>query len=297
MLDWFIGQFVLLALFIPWLPTLLIQLARTGGGINWIPKPNAGTLLATLYDFLGNYMVLSIFVVLVIVFILAKRYKAIDKDKFILLSLWIFLPVLLVFTYSVIFSSMYLTRYMLFILPAIYVLFAVMICGLMPKKKSFRFIPLAIVCILMISSFISVVGQVNRKDKDDWRSASDYIKQNVKEGDVVFIDPFYEQNPFTYYYDRYCFNESYVNSCNFNRHKILSMNWMAKCCNDTTLLTATYGKNTLGSYLDNNIWLISVRPELNDGNTSLFDYFNSRKKLMSTEDIGGTSVIKIYRFG
>jgi len=186
---------------------------------------------------------------------------------------------------------------MLFILPAIYVLFAVTICGLMPKKKSFRYISWAIVCILMISSFMSVAGQVSRKDKDDWRSVSDYIKQNVKEGDVVFIDPFYEQDPFTYYYDMYCFKEPYANSCNFNRHKILSMNWMAKCCNDTTLLTATYGKNTLGSYLDNNIWLISIRPELNDGNTSLFDYFNSRKKLMSTEDIGGTTVIKIYRFG
>jgi len=67
MLDWFIGQFALLILFIPWLPTLFIQLARTGGGINWIPKPDVGTLLATLYEFLGNYMILSIFIVLVIV--------------------------------------------------------------------------------------------------------------------------------------------------------------------------------------------------------------------------------------
>ena len=84
-----------------------------------------------------------------------------------------------------------------------------------------------------------------------------------------------------------------MHSCNYQKHKILSLNWLADCCSGNTKLTATDQKNELRYYLGSNIWLISVRPELYGGNNSLFAYLNSTKKLSVTKEFGD---IKIYKF-
>lgn len=290
LLKWFAGQLALFILFIPWLPILFGQISNSSFSTLWIPKPNVLILLSTSYAFFGGYLVLLIFIALLIVFILTKKFKTIGKNKLVFVSLWIILPFLVVVTYSLLFSSLYNTRYMLFTLPAIYLLFAVTIDTVMPKKK---FISWIIVFVLIVSSFISVADQVKRIDKDDWRTTSEYIKQNVKENDAVFINPFYQQDPFTYYYDPDCFKMPDTNSCNFEKHRVLSLSWVASCCNATTELTATDGKNELRDYLDRDIWLINVRPETYDFNNSLFTYFNSSKRIILFKEFGD---IKIYEF-
>ncbi|MCX6706963.1 MAG: hypothetical protein NT001_02375 [Candidatus Woesearchaeota archaeon] len=302
LLNWFIGQSVLLLLFIPWLLNLFRQITHSALSIMWIPRPDVSIVAFTLYDFFGNYFVLFTFIILIVAFILTKRFRpktvmseTADKNKLILLSLWILLPFLLVFIYSLLFSSLYATRYLLFTLPAIYLLFAMTIDRLgrlMPKRE---FIPWIVVCVVMISSLISVADQVSRVDKDDWKAVSDYIKQNAKEGEVVFIDPFYQQQPFSYYYDISCFKEHDIYSCNFNKDRILSLDWNAECCSDTSKLTATDGKDGFKDYLNDIIWLISAKPELysHDMNNSLFGYFDNRKNITASKEIGQ---IKIYKF-
>jgi 4-amino-4-deoxy-L-arabinose transferase-like glycosyltransferase len=298
LLNWFIGQFVLLLLFIPWLLNLFKQVTNSALSIIWIPKPDMGAVVFTAYDFFGNYLVLLIFIILIEAFIMIKRFrpKTIDeKNELILLSLWILLPFLLVLAYSLPFSSLYTTRYLLFTLPAFFLLFAVIIDRLgrlVPKKK---FIPWIVVCVVIISSLVSVGEQVSRKDKDDWRAVSDYIRQNVDEGDIVFIDPFYQQQPFSYYYDIDCFKEYDIYSCNFNKHRILSLDWKAECCIDASKVTATDEKNELKNYLKDSIWLISAKPELytHDVNSSLFSYFDNRKNMTVSKNI---DEIWIYKF-
>ncbi len=73
-------------------------------------------------------------------------------------------------------------------------------------------------------------------DKHDWKGASAYIEENGN-NDIIFIDPFYHQQPFTYYYDIGCFKDSDMLSCNTN--KIKSLDWKAECCSDSTRLSAT----------------------------------------------------------
>jgi uncharacterized membrane protein (UPF0136 family) len=278
LLNWFAGQLILLLLFMPWLPILFRQAHNKM--YSWLPKPDLGMLAKTVIDFFGNRLNLSIFLILIIVIILTKKYKQLDKNKIFFLSSWIILPFLIVLCYSIIFPSLYHTRYMLFVLPAILIIFSLLIERISRKNKFFAY---ALLFIVIISSFVSIVNQVNNTDKDNWRVVSDFIEKNAKGNDVVFIDPFYNQYPFTYYYDKQCFSESDTYACNNNKHRILSLDSLAECCNAATL---TYGQIGLWDYIIRDVWLVSLKPGLYKGNYSLFDYFNNSKRLVYSKTVG-----------
>jgi len=210
-----------------------------------------------------------------------------DKDKKMLLVLWILLPFAIVLFYSLIISSVYNTRYLLFTVPALLILFSVLIDKIAEKKKYLTYM---LVGAIILFSFISIVNQVNTTDKDDWRSVSSYIKENVEE-EYIFINPFYHHDPFTYYFDEECFKDYYIHSCNYNNHNLLALKWDAICCNDSTGLTATDEKNTLGDYINETVWLISVKEKLYA--VPLFDYFNENMNLTLSKKFGE---IKISKF-
>jgi len=147
--------------------------------------------------------------------------------------------------------------------------------------------------IIIVSSFVSVMNQANVTNKDDWREISDFISENRKEDEIVFINPFYHQDPFTYYYNEECFTKDNIYSCNFDQSRILSLNWKVDCCNDSTKLTATNDKNQMKYYINKTIWLISVRPELYDVGNRLYEYFYKRKNLVFSREFKG---IEIFRF-
>jgi mannosyltransferase len=289
LLSWFVGQAVLLVCFLPWFSILLNQIANSTRSTMWIATPTSKIVAFTFLDFFGDTLAIVLFIIVMIFFFVTGNYQTVDCKKLILPLSWLILPFVLIVTYSVIFSSLYATRYLLFTLPALYLLFAVFVDKLNPKHAILSRI---IICALIISSSIAIVDQVNRTDKDDWRSVSAYIKQNVQKDEVIFIDPFYHQEPFAYYYDRDCFNQVYIPSCDYNKHRIVSLDWKAQCCNATTKLTALDGINQLGYYRDKKIWIVSVRPELYDENNSLFDYFKSYKKITAYKEFGD---IKLYR--
>ncbi len=291
LLKWFLCQLALFMLFTPWIPTLIKQVNRTLS-VMWIPKPNPGIVIKTFVEFFGNTLNLLIFIFVLVVIIQRKKFEAKSKENIILLGIWILVPFAIVIAYSSMFSSVYNTRYLLFTLPAILMLFSVFIDKIAEKNKTFSYI---LIAILIISSLNSVFTQLERMDKDDWRDVSIYVKENVKENETIFIDPFYHQQPFTYYYDIDCFKESDIPTCNFNRHEILSLDWEATCCSDNSKLTSNSGKNALSDYLDKNVWLISDRSWMYTTmpNESLFKYINNRKKLTASYKIGD---IEIYKF-
>ncbi|MFH1590251.1 MAG: glycosyltransferase family 39 protein [archaeon] len=285
LIKWFAGQFILFLLFLPWISNLFKQVSSTLN-TDWIPKPNIGIVLLTILDFFGHIVIVLMFLICLII-IIRKKHKPMDKDKKMLLVLWILLPFAIVLFYSLIISSVYNTRYLLFTVPALLILFSVLIDKIAEKKKYLTYM---LVGAIILFSFISIVNQVNTTDKDDWRSVSSYIKENVEE-EYIFINPFYHHDPFTYYFDEECFKDYYIHSCNYNNHNLLALKWDAICCNDSTGLTATDEKNTLGDYINETVWLISVKEKLYA--VPLFDYFNENMNLTLSKKFGE---IKISKF-
>jgi hypothetical protein len=280
-------QFILLLLFVPWLPNIIAQMGRKLNTM-WIPKPNIGLFLGTQIEFFGNILIFSVFIVLVLLIAL-KKIKTMNS-RAVFLLLWVAAPFAIVFSYSLLASSsVYHTRYMLFTLPAILMIFSWLLSRVIDKDKIVGYV---LIGIIIVSSFASLTSQTINMDKDNWRQVSSFMKDNVQKQDFIFVDPFYHQDPFAYYYDNECFKEFDVFSCTY-KSNVLSLNWMADCCNDTTKLAAQNEKDELKDYISRTIWLVSVRPNLYTENNSLFNYFSNTKNLTKTEEIGE---IKIYRF-
>ncbi len=286
-LKWFITQSLLFISFLPWIPILLGQI---NGPINrsWIETPTLGTILLTLTVFLGNKYLLCTFIVVLLIFIIKKRHET--NEKVLLLIFWIIFPFFIVISYSLLFPSVYIMRYMLITLPSFIILFAFMIEKISPNQ----IIKWTIIAFILISSLITINNQVISIDKDDWKGATDYLKQNIKENEMIFIHPFYHQDVFSYYYNPVCFNDTDICSCNFDKKRITSLSYKEKESYDDSLVLSTNNHKQLKDYVNNTIWLVSVRAELLKTNTSLYDYFNTRKNLTQTKEFDG--VIMIYKF-
>jgi uncharacterized membrane protein len=285
LVHWISLQAVLGILFLPWISILLRQ-SKKITHLSWI-SINFMKIYYTFFDFFNHIIIFLLFIGLLI-YVLKKYPIKKEKNNLILLGVWALLPIITVIVYSLFFTSLYQTRYLLLTLPAFYILFAWSISKL-PKKYAVSI--LAVIVILSLS-FVSI--QQQSIDKDDWKAATLFIRNNVKENEYVFIHPYYHQYAFSYYFDKECFDAGDFYSCNFHEHNVLSLNWLADCCNDSTKLTSTvYEENQLKYYVDNNIWLINVRPEMYYQNNNLYDYFNEKKNLTFSKEFSG---IEIYKF-
>ena len=117
------------------------------------------------------------------------------------------------------------------------------------------------------------------------------MKDNVEDGELVFVDPFFHQHALSFYYNSECFKQLDVYSCNLN-NSILSLDYQSDCCSDNTrILRDSYDKK-LGDYIDSPIWLLRVRALTYEEN-DLFNYFNNTKVLTASYSIDD---ILIYHF-
>jgi len=280
LIHWFSVQAVLGILFIPWINITLTQ-SKKAELLSWI-SIDLMKIYYTFFDFFNHIIIFLIFIGLLIYVI--KKHK-IEKNM-LLLGLWALLPIISVIVYSFLFTSLYQTRYLLFTLPAFYLIFAWVISKL-PENSAFT----ALFFIIFLSSAFIYMQQVTL-EKDDWRSAVSFLKENVKEDEYIFIHPYYHQYIFSYY-DKKCYNTGDFYSCNFHENNVLSLNWLADCCNDSTKLTSTNDENQLRYYIDDNIWLLNIRPEMYYGNNNLFEYLDSMKNITFAEEFSG---IEVYRF-
>jgi uncharacterized membrane protein len=286
LIHWFSLQALLALLFLPWISVLTAQIQKTYH-LSWI-NIDLTKIYYTFFDFFNHISILIIFVI-ALIFVLKKYSIKKDKNKLILLGLWALLPIVIVTIYSILFNSIYHTRYLLFALPAFYLIFSWTIPKL-PKR-----IKVIVIIMIIITSSIIIYYQQQNLDKDNWRAVSQFVKNNVSKEEYVFIHPYYHQYAFSYYYDKECFDAGSFYSCNFHEHNILSLKWFEDCCNDSTeLMQVIYKENQLKHYAGNTIWLINVRPEMYYQNNNLLNYFNERKDLTFAAEFAGG--VEVYRF-
>ncbi len=272
--KWIRSQTLILALFSPWFIILKEQL-KNSVNISWIQDPN---LLLVLYDLIklfGNPVVFVIFCSVLLISIESTR----DQK---LLLLWIVLPFSAVLLFSRIFSPMYHIRYMLITFPAFMLLFSY---SLKQAGKYWKVL-FFIVCLFLSLSLLEKKYTLQR---GNWPALVDYL--DGKKG-WIFVEPYYQQDTFTYYFDTFCFRQENLNTCNFRSNNVLSVKWLEQCCNDSTDVTST-DKTKLGYYTKHDIWLVSVRPDVYKENL-LFDYFSSKKDLQLQKSFGNG--IKLYHF-
>jgi mannosyltransferase len=194
-------------------PLLTITLRADTLQRPFIPKPTLGSLQSLFLNLTGGgglratgprlllvaYFVACSVAVLAIGKAFARRLRSAGGDQtwqYGLAFLWLVVPVVGSFSVSLIWTPIFLARYLIVVLPALVTIAAIGIASL--PNRVFQGIALVTVVALTIPPLISYYRS-DFKNGEDWRSAVRYVIQGEQPGDgVVFLDR-YGRRPFEYY--------------------------------------------------------------------------------------------------
>ncbi len=213
------------------------------------------------------------------------------SNSLLMLFFWVIVPIIFVWLLFIV-QPLFHERYLLFTLPAYILLLAFSISQFKSKYRT------GIIFVLVLFSIYAIFVQYQTVNKDDWRTASEFLKNNVKPTDYLLINPYYQQDPLTYYYNYPCFNEAYSEHCNFVKKNIITINIGSTCCNyDTKVVDNNNLGELISSDKNTKVWLIENREKINN-NATPYNYLNIQKKLISTSQFDGgfDSKIIIYEF-
>jgi hypothetical protein len=122
-------------------------------------------------------------------------YLTNNSEKLYFLLLWILIPIILPFLFSIFFRPIYLIRGTIIASVPFYILIAK---GMDCIKRSLSK-AVTIVIILFISVF-SLNNLYNPNPKQSWRELVNYVKDNIQKDDVIILAPINQALPFMYYY-------------------------------------------------------------------------------------------------
>ncbi|MBN2422220.1 glycosyltransferase family 39 protein [Candidatus Woesearchaeota archaeon] len=288
--KWIFIQIQLLILYIPWFPILLKQITKQDHlNLKWIPVLHWYSPLVVIVKYSGSTILFIVFIV-IIIYAFIKARKKIPLKQISLLSMWIIIPIGIMFLFSFVVRPLFHERFFQFVVPAIILIISWAI------KVSFgnKWVLSGVVALIIILSFPPIYEQYYTTNKDDWITASEFLNENVKNGEIIFIHPFYQQYPFTYYYNRQCFTESNMYACNYRTKDILSLPPLAKCCNGSTILTSTTENNYMGDYTSIPLWVVDVRSQNFYKDSNLYKYLNDTMDYQNTTEFYGDILIHRY---
>ena len=123
----------------------------------------------------------------------------IEKKWMILLILWFFVPFLSELILSMVHPTATLfglVRYLIYIIPAYIILASI---GIMSINKKYT---QAIVILLIILSVPTLTSYYVNFDKGQWREAILFMKENLKDDDIILVHAPNTEQPFYYYYGK-----------------------------------------------------------------------------------------------
>jgi len=191
-------------LFLPWLTFVFTQ----GSASNTKPLlviPTSVDLFNTISQFiLGfqndsiNTLIVSLWplVVILLFLLLNRRSKdhSLETQYFIMVA---FVPLIMIFGFSLIVKPFFVSRYLAFSIPSLYILFSYLL-SLYGKRTQILFRVL-----LVILMFIGFGTQVRSEDSpvvENYREAVEYINSKIGYRDVLIVSAPFTVYPIEYYY-------------------------------------------------------------------------------------------------
>jgi mannosyltransferase len=195
-----LGLGLALLLWLPWLPSFLIQSRRVDNEF-WIQPPTLGSVLTHWRDLGsafgpgGRYLVPLVLAFAGLALLGAWRLRR-RPDVLALLLLLLLVP----FAGELLVSirrPIFYTRTLIWTSIPLYLLMA---AGLL----QLRFRPLIAVATLalVLLNAGSLVGHYRYYEPEDWRSTAGYVASQLRPGDVLLFNAGWMQIPFDYYYRR-----------------------------------------------------------------------------------------------
>lgn len=178
---------VIFTLYLPWLPVLLTQLTRAGGGL-WIYPLNWNQVNSSLGDLYTGYegtpgglwdemKWLSLLILSLGGLALAAKKT---RQMASLFLLWLFVPLISVFILSVVRQPLYVNRYLVFLAIPEVLLITSAIVAISKKRLITTFFLLAFLATLAFSLWYAPYHR-----KVNFRATFSQIKENFQSGDLV----------------------------------------------------------------------------------------------------------------
>ncbi len=190
--------------YVPWIFMVITQ----GSASNTKPllaPPNSIDVFNTLtHIFFGfqndtiNTAVVSAWPIITIIGILLINFKKpMDKISryYMITGL---LPILLAFIVSVIYRPVFLSRYLIIVVPSFYILLTSFSYSL---KNSLGYIFRVLVILFMATGLLFQTFNPLTPVKENYREVTNYVNQNATENDIVTISAPFTIYPIQYYYE------------------------------------------------------------------------------------------------
>ncbi len=177
-------------------------------GLSWIPLPNSYSLLRVFYHLAGgsllllfSYFFLGIIALIPAIRTLAKYKRSIESWHYFFVLTWLFVPIILSFSYSF-YKPILWPRYLIICLPPLILTAGVGLSNLQDRSRRIFVASLIIMLILSGSGLINWYTGYDKEGGEDWRQATRYVLSRVQTGDTIFFEPPYASLPFDYYLHR-----------------------------------------------------------------------------------------------
>ncbi|HMQ51923.1 MAG TPA: glycosyltransferase family 39 protein [Anaerolineae bacterium] len=200
---WTAAQFSAGLTLLPWLVALSTREFQSFG-IGFLDKPTLIDLPLTLWNLSMGLILNQIWPLSLVAFAIALlalssglyRTKHSFGRSQLLLSIWLFAPLLLVWIISQR-RSFYADRYLSFLLPTLILLVAFGVLRL--KQPAWQYLLLAGLIANSLYGLIAIKFEPIFQ-KDPWRDLASFIEQRERPGDVILLYSTHLRFPFDYYY-------------------------------------------------------------------------------------------------
>jgi mannosyltransferase len=223
MKRWFFVQATICALFSPWVPILLGQIAANEK-IFWILKPNRWTLIETFltYSWHNQYLFLLFALLIPLSFITYERisgqlswnsfFQSMENirckvglsqtTQIFFLFTWLSIPIALPFAISRYSAPIYLIKYTIIACPAFF-LFVAAGLGNIANRRMRLIVQMTMLALLLGFAVPAFSHYYRGPQKDQWREAAHFIDTHAAKADLIlFNSPVCRDFVFDYYSKR-----------------------------------------------------------------------------------------------
>ncbi|MBI2643965.1 MAG: glycosyltransferase family 39 protein [Candidatus Wildermuthbacteria bacterium] len=202
--NFFIVSLLLGIVFSPWIFYIVMN-ESSPNAVPHLASPTSIDLLNAFSQFLFgfqtthfNTIILSLWPMTTLFGFLAiqKNRKISLEATYFLVTL--FVPVLLLFLVSITLQPAFLSRYLIFTVPSLYLLISWLFFVYPSKIATFLQITLI---ALMIGSLLFEVTNARNPEREDYKTVSAYLLQNAAPQDIIILSAPFTIYPILYYYD------------------------------------------------------------------------------------------------
>jgi uncharacterized membrane protein len=199
-----VSTLVLLAvMFAPWVWWVFHQ-GQAGQSSPALVAPTSVNFFSTFSQFVFgfqsdhlNTVVLSLWPITVLLGFLALRKSRALSPETQYFMITVFLSVVLAFAASILIEPVFVSRYLIFTVPSLYLLLTALIAAYPPRAAM---VGHAAIVILMLAGLCIEMVSASTPVKENYREAAAYLTQNAHAQDVVILSAPFTVYPVEYYY-------------------------------------------------------------------------------------------------